>query len=290
MVTVYKSSVGKERQRQQQRLQASLHIRMIIPHSTTNNDRIITPTTTTATTMVLLDDDSSTSSTVTAVLTLPKSAMVASSMEEEESCAVAASPSVRKIVRFNECANEFFCNTQICSEDCVQLWYNGDDYLAFKATSKFLASQIAQFEQEQQETTNDPYSYQRILLRTHEACRQCPASENESMLVTTSSKGGGSVLTAMEDKQLRRWLQGAPMRLGLERYAIRDLGRDRYFRRRNLVQTVLHLQNEFYIHNIPITPEEQAECLSLASMAISRPSRLFSRHFAQASQSISFEQ
>jgi hypothetical protein len=246
--------------------------------------------------MVLLDDDSSTSSTVTAVLNLPKSTlMVASSKEEEDdACRVAhTSPVVRKNVRFNECANEFFGNTQICSEDCVKLWYSGDEYLAFKATAKFLASQISQYEQKQQrqESTADDdnaYSYQRILLRTHEACRQWSSEEYSRSMDEGGSSSSPTVLTAMEDKHLRRWLQGSPMRLGLERYAIRDLGRDRYFRRKNLVQTILHLQNEFYIHNIPITPDERTECLSLASMAISRPSRLFSSHMAQASQAISF--
>jgi hypothetical protein len=195
-------------------------------------------------------------------------------------CPAAGSPSVRKNVRFNECANEFFCNTQICSEDCEELWYSGEEYLTFKSAAKFMASQIAQYEQDQENT--DPFSYQRILLRTHEACRQCPQQESK---VFSSS----SVLTLMEEKHLRRWMQGAPMRLGLERYAIRDLGRDRYFRRKNVVQTILHLQNDWIIHNIPITLDEQAICLSLASQAISRPSQLFYRHLAQA-QAISFEQ
>jgi hypothetical protein len=245
----------------------------------------------TQTSMVLDADDSSTSSTVTAVLSLPKkSALMA--------CSTAAAGGnapmirVRKSVRFNECANELFSNTQICSEDCEELWYSGDEYVAFKATAKFMASQIAQHEQEQEKT--DPFSYKRILLRTHEACRQsCPLEDSSSSSSSISSlflsSNSQSVLTLLEEKHLRRWMQGAPMRLGLERYAVKDLGRDRYFRRKNLVQTVLHLQSEWHIHNIPITPDEQAECLSLASQSISRPSKLFSRHLAQA-QAISFEQ
>jgi hypothetical protein len=247
----------------------------------------------TQTSMVLEADDSSTSSTVTAVLTLPKKSALMACSTSASAAADGSPPLIRarKNVRFNECANELFSNTQLCSEDCEELWYSGDEYVAFKATAKFMASQIAQHEQEQEKL--DPFSYKRILLRTHEACRQsCPLEDSSSSTSTSSLFFGSnsqSVLTLLEEKHLRRWMQGAPMRLGLERYAIKDLGRDRYYRRKNLVQTVLHLQSEWHVHNIPITPEEQAECLSLASQSISRPSKLFSRHLAQA-QAISFGQ
>jgi hypothetical protein len=193
--------------------------------------------------------------------------------------------SSKKSVRFNQTASEFYSNTVICKEDCADLWYNAAEYRHFKATIKFLAQEINDYENK----SADPYSYQRIVLRTHEACcRQHSSSCSSSG--SCSSVTSSSVLTSMEEQHLKRWLQGSPMRCGLEFVAILDLARGRYARRQNLLQVVMDFQNEMDTTSSEDENSngERAEYLREACEAVSRPSRMFARQLAQASQPASF--
>jgi hypothetical protein len=224
----------------------------------------------------MLDDDSSTCSTM-AVLDRKRPLDATSS----EPVALAAVTSLKKkSVRFNQDANEFYSNTRICKEECAELWYSAAEYRHFKATIKFLAQEINNYEVK----SADPFSYQRIVLRTYEACRQ---SSNSSNANCNDSSSSSSVLTSMEEQHLKRWLQGSPMRCGLEFVAIQDLGRGRHSRRQNILQVVMDFQNEMDRsvddgNSSPDTTTDPAQYLREACEAVSRPSRMFARHLAQA--------
>ena len=94
----------------------------------------------------------------------------------------------------------------------------------------------------------------------------------------------------MEEQHLKRWLQGSPMRCGLEFVAILDLARGRYARRQNLLQVVMDFQNEMDTTSSEDENSngERSEYLREACEAVSRPSRMFARQLAQASQPESF--
>lgn len=82
------------------------------------------------------------------------------------------------------------------------------------------------------------------------------------------------------------------MRCGLEFAAIQDLGRGRSVRRRNLMQVVYDFQNEMDLSedndSSPMNADEQSQYLREACEAVSRPSRMFARHLAQAAHAGSF--
>lgn len=179
------------------------------------------------------------------------------------------SHSNKKTVRFNEGDNEVYDNTTVCKEDCRDLWYQAPDYKHFKAVTKYLAREICQWEQLNR---SSPYSYHRVLKRTYKACVTCPFE-------TTCVQ---SVMTATEEKRLREWMQVSTSRLGLERQAIRDIAIDRSFRRQEIVDTVMELQDEVAARQgTAVDAHAQAEIMRRACEEISRTSRLFARCLAQ---------
>jgi hypothetical protein len=190
----------------------------------------------------------------------------------------------KKSVRFNQVANKLYTNTQICKEDTAALWYNAAEYRHFKATIKFLAQEINNYENK----SPDPFSYQRIVLRTYEACRTSSSANSTNNV--NHHDNSSSVLTSMEEQHLKRWLQGSPMRCGLEFVAILDLARGRLARRQNLHQVIMDFQNQM----MDVTSSESSstkphasdddEYLREACEAVSRPSRMFARQLAHASQ------
>jgi hypothetical protein len=167
--------------------------------------------------------------------------------------------------------NETYSNTQICKEDCIEFWYNGSDYRDFKTYNRSLVRHISKHEQ----MNRNPSLYQRTLLRTYKACLDC----------TSDSTLGGSVLTTTEERQLRRVMQLSTPRLGLERSSIRAIHRDGSYRRQNIVQAVMEIQDEM---EQLICKDVRAQYLRQACESISRPSCIFARQLAQAQAPDSF--
>jgi hypothetical protein len=189
-------------------------------------------------------DDSSTSSTV----------LVDRTSKGEQS-------TLTKSVRFHEASNVEHANENACQEDYEDSWYSQADYRRFKATSMYMAREIAKLENR----NRAPFSYHRVLLRTYEAC--CSVHEETN----------ASVLTSFERKHLERWTEVATSRLGLERWTVRSIQSDKLLRRNEIYRIVMELQNI-----VTQNPEPKADFLRQSSERISRPSRVFARTLAEA--------
>lgn len=201
----------------------------------------------------------------------------------------------KKTVRFNTYANQAYDNTQmIDKQDCKRLWYTARDYKDFKSANKMLVAQIARSEQRRQSACPFSLSYQDILYRTYEACCIYPLThpvDEAHIDESTAFCGATEICTdpiVLEDKtdeeQLRQWLAIATARLGLERSAVRDIARDRYYRYKDLVRNVLEIQTQWDHHDDEVVTmrDPRAEYLRQACQSITRPSRLFARQLARA--------
>jgi hypothetical protein len=218
-----------------------------------------------------------------------------------------------KTVCIDEKRNVFYDNTHMHSrEECKRLWYSVPESLRFKEATMGLARQVARFEE--CDTSNE-HSYRRVLERTYEACcvgvGVCQSSHNEnestsnnnnnnndSTAVVEGSSSATIILTAAGEQALEQWIDRATTRLGLEKRAIRLIALDRSARRKCMTRTVLAIQknappcnNDATINATTTTtttttasssPELKAELLRSASLAISRPSRLFAEVMARA--------
>lgn len=85
----------------------------------------------------------------------------------------------------------------------------------------------------------------------------------------------GSILSVDERRHMNRWAEVAPSRLGLEKWAIKPIGRDRSNRRHEMVDVVLDMQDS-------VEGENADELIRQRAESISRASRLFARSVAQA--------
>lgn len=183
---------------------------------------------------------------------------------------------LQQLVCFNEHKNVTYSNTQICKEDCIDLWYTGSDYRDFKKHNRSLVRQISKHAQMNRNLS----LYQRTLLRTYEACLEC----------TSDSTLGGSVLTTTEERQLRRVMQLSTPSLGLERSSIRAIHRDRSYRRQDIVQAVMEIQDEMEQSETLICKDARAQYLRQACESISRPCCIFAQQLARAHAPDSFFQ
>jgi hypothetical protein len=168
--------------------------------------------------------------------------------------------SVTKSVRFNLIDTQFYSNQQLCKEDCIDLWYTAGEYRCFKSMTVALAREVTKTEAKNRAV----FSYERVMMRAYEVCK---ASHMETY---------ASPLSADDRKHLRRWAEVAPSRLGLEKWAVRPMNRDRGARRSQLYDAVLDLQDSLK------DDDALEECLRRHSERISLPSRLFARCMADA--------
>ena len=197
-------------------------------------------------------DDSSISSTIT----------VDRATDKEQAVSSSKSPlSPTKCVRFDLTLNEEHSNDMLCKEDCAELWYTLDQHRHFKKCCSFKAKEIAKSEAK----NKAPYSYQKVMLRAYEACAH--AREEPT----------GSVLSHFEQRPLVRWAEVATSRLGLEKWSVRSIGNDRNFRRAEIVDLVLELQ-DMYIKD----PKAREEFIRKSCQSLSRTSRLFAQVMAEA--------
>jgi hypothetical protein len=179
------------------------------------------------------------------------------------STALTSSSDNKKSVRFNLNENQEFANQQMCKEECSELWYSATDYKQFKAITLALAREVTQMETRNRAV----FSYERVLNRAYDVCKSVQVSSAASVV---------SPLSADDRKHMRRWAQAAPSRLGLEKWAVRALCRDRAVRRNELYDVVLDLQDSLS------GDDALDECLRRQSERLSLPSRLFARCMADA--------
>jgi hypothetical protein len=195
----------------------------------------------------LLVDDASISSTI--------------SVDRETKKELSTSSSKR--VTFNLSLNEKRDNKVICKEDCLNLWYNSSDYKYFKQSTLSAANAIIQAESR----SRTPYSYQRVLERTYQQCRNAISECDEFQNLSTTE----------DRRHLNHWAKVAPSRVGMERWAVRSIAKSKSIRRFEIVDIVLSIQDA---HAKQQT--DAHEVIRNSCERISRPSRLFAVALAQA--------
>jgi len=166
-----------------------------------------------------------------------------------------------KNVSFDLTFNKEYSNDMMYKEDCQDFWYTLADHRHFKKCNSFMSKEIAKAESK----NKAPYSYQKVMLRTYEACSRA------------TDEPDGSVLDYFEWKPLVCWAEVATSRLGLEKWSVRSIGKDRNFRRAEIVELVLDLQ-DVYVKD----SKEREEFIRSSCENISRTSRLFAQVMAEA--------
>jgi hypothetical protein len=169
----------------------------------------------------------------------------------------------RKSVRFNESANVFYQNNQMCQEELYDLWYSGEDQRGFKEDLVLCVKGILQVEVK----NKGHRSYLPVMHHVYEACCEVK-SENDTEHITKS-----------DEKLFNRWVQVTESRHGLEKVSNRVMAQDKSFRRGELVDTVFCLQEKWSDH---LHDDVCAEQIRHACENLSRPSRLFARRLACA--------
>lgn len=149
-----------------------------------------------------LSDDSSTSSTI-----------------------AVETPSSQKRVRFSGAPCQYFENSTTCQEDIkVSCWLGPNDYKHFRAAALEASQQIIQVEAH----NNAPFSYQRILEHTYDAC----------ISSSDDCNGQRSVISPKELVHLQRWFAVSTSRMGLEKWSIRKISVDKSSRRKALNRVI----------------------------------------------------
>lgn len=228
-------------------------------------------------TMMMDDDDDDDECSVATASTCSSTTSASSCSSSESSTSTSSSSRTNnKSVRFNTDDNVVHRNDRWCKEDAYDAcWLHPADYRRLKTHTTALAREVARAE----ERNRAPYSYQRVILRTYEVCRtSVAASEEEEQ---HDDDDGGNVLTSEERKHLNRWCEYAVTRLGLEKWAVRHISKERSVRRAELVQAVLGLQAAATCNNA-----DRDDTIRLCSERMSRPSRLFARSMAQANAAV----
>eukprot|EP00977_Amphora_coffeiformis_P014042 scaffold3842_cov158-Amphora_coffeaeformis.AAC.4 len=170
-----------------------------------------------------------------------------------------------RVVSFDESKNVAHDNTQWCEEDCVESWYTAEELYNIKMGCYDLARLI---HKKEKETEHLDDTYKNVLLRVYDACCAVQAS-GEKPLVSTNDK-----------LLLMKIVAKSSTRTGLERICIREIAHDRHFRRGEVVDAILDIQQ--HRHNSSSSERTCAELSRLSSESLSRPSRLFARFMAVA--------
>jgi len=164
---------------------------------------------------------------------------------------------IKRHVRFDESRNQTYRNRSMCKASCKPLWYSGEENRRFRASHAAAINEIAVVDE--MRVGREPFSYRKVLQRTYEACCRV-VHETED-----------SVLTAVEQEHLKQCQRVHVARLGMEcTMAIRSIANEQRFRYHELLNVVTH------------NPSDRDEFLREVCEELSRPSRLFARHLAQA--------
>jgi len=210
--------------------------------------------------MEYVDDDVSVS-TAASTLSTTSSFEADADSDSSTSSASCSTSTGKKSVRFDEGSNHSYDNAAWCREDVEEhCWYDANDYHSFKARTKALSKHISREANRNSRRRTSALSFEKVMERTFEVCR----------CFVVDPTADDAILTYEEEQQLLRWSETA--RLGLERWSVASLARDRKQRRRQHVDEVLGL----------IQDGASDECIRRNAERISRPSRLFARTIAES--------
>mmetsp|Transcript_11222 Transcript_11222/g.22952 ORF Transcript_11222/g.22952 Transcript_11222/m.22952 type:complete len:223 (-) Transcript_11222:135-803(-) len=172
-------------------------------------------------------------------------------------------------VRFDEYASVSYRNHQICQEDCAELWYAKEDYQRFKKSHTGNAKDIIRVESKYR----GPNSYINVLTRVFDACINNNTEQDDDAVISLASQ---------DARNFQKWVSVTESRVGLERLAARKIRMDKAVRRKEIVFTVLDLQEDPSISTEPLEVT-----IAKAACEISRPSRNFAALLAHAQQQAS---
>jgi hypothetical protein len=170
-----------------------------------------------------------------------------------------------KGVKFDESKNTSHDNPHnLTVEDCQEFWLTGDEILSFKAYNSIFATTITRAK------SSSPYSYRKVLQRIYEGCCRC----RDETPMTLSN-----FVTHEDDMQLKQWFDTAASLVGIERKAVKEIARDRYFRRDQMIDMVMEIQNT---DPSLVDNETKREFICSSCASMSRPARMLARHLALA--------
>lgn len=206
-----------------------------------------------------------------AVGTTTKPQQEEASLLYHEAAAQKARKSLRR-VSFHEERNVVHANRQWDFDDVQEYcWYNATELNVIKNHCCALAKQIHQREKEYAAI---PESYQNVLLRVYDAC--CASTRTVAPAVTTRD---AALLQLIATK--------ATSRTGLEKVCIREITYDKRFRKQELYEMVLGIQQASARMKSDHSQENHAdharnELIRFASVTVSRAQRRFAYIMAVA--------
>ena len=171
----------------------------------------------------------------------------------------------RRRVRFDLSENQFYYQNKMCAEDLADCcWYNRQEFADFRMDTLQNAKEVILFDRE---FCSGWDSYQNVLTRVYETCL-------ESVMESTQ-------LDPEDAQAFSRYVSSMEMRIGLERSAVRKVGRDKMNRRKALLETMISVQEDLDCQD-DVSLAQRQEILSFTCREITRPSRLFATFLAQA--------
>ena len=205
-------------------------------------------------------DDASLSSTLTAD-TPPRKPL--RSADRRKTHRLPAPPTCPLRVRFAEEKNSYFANETVHREECQDFWYTADDLARFKESIIRTIKTLHKYEAKNPSSG----SVQNVLEATYQCCfEQDQETARDNILPRE--------LSAAIKNQYRH---NDEYLLGMERFIVRRISRDRQELRKCLMEIVLNLQKGDW-------PDKQvlAENIARVSAEATRSSRLFARQLGSA--------
>jgi hypothetical protein len=195
------------------------------------------------------------------------------------STTVTTANTIKKSVRFaSKDKNEYYDNTQLCLEECQELWICRDEYKKLQRSLQFLSTGL---ERAEKFAADNPSSYTNVLLYLYALCgdqnRACRSGSSRT-------ENPALILSQDEMQELTQRLRLSSNRLGLERRIIPQFRQERNAQRRQMLQQIQQIQS---LHHKNSNRKGSNNAKAAAHMrqaceSISRPSRLFSLHMAHA--------
>lgn len=199
-----------------------------------------------------------------------------------------SSQSSGKSVRFDLSSNCERCDdASLHRDETLHLWYSSTDYKEFKKSTLISAKSI----NESEKLNLSPFSYQRVVEYTYDVCKQAAAmafsgdDADEPGLIGDEEVYLKQLLTPDVQSHLERWAADSPSWVGMERWVIRAIGKERSARRYEVVDAVMDMQEgriQISLHPKEAQSASTQQAMRLASVQISRPSRLFALAVARA--------
>eukprot|EP00977_Amphora_coffeiformis_P015881 scaffold4772_cov153-Amphora_coffeaeformis.AAC.5 len=167
----------------------------------------------------------------------------------------------RRRVSFADASqNRVYRNTQWSKGRARKQWYTAQEFRSMKEENLVAAKRI--HKKSQQSSTSYDHHYTHLILRIYDACAAAQNEEGNELIISTEYQS-----------LLPQAFSTASYRMGLEKTFIRRIALDKKYRRQEVAQRVLRVQ-EYGLG------ADRPALMRLASMSVSRASRLFAHQMA----------